>query len=148
MSESNSKSKPILIVLATLIIIGLVFFLLNKEQMFATDIGGNKVELGATSNQNYQIVVYYFPEKKAEAKALAYYFKEHDYNISMQPAASEPALKGSKNSPSHLFFNRSDINTAMQIKSLIEEVIGKPVNAYRFHEYQTDPAMMMVFTEH
>lgn len=62
----------------------------------------------------------------------------------MLPATSEPALKGSINSPSHIFFNRSEIDKTMNLKT----VIGKSVNAYRFHEEQTNPSMMMVFTEH
>jgi hypothetical protein len=65
----------------------------------------------------------------------------------MQTASTIPALKGSKNSPSHIFYNHGQFDTAMKIKRLIEDVIGYPVNAYQFQEPQTDPSMMMVFTE-
>ncbi|NQZ30036.1 MAG: hypothetical protein HRU06_02130 [Oceanospirillaceae bacterium] len=148
MSSTSGKSKPIWIVIGALLVIVLVFFLLNKQQFIDSDVSGAQIQLGDKSNSNFQIVVYYFPEKESEAQALTYYFKEHGYNISMQPAANEPALTGSKKSPSHIFFNRSEIDKAMKIKSLIEDVIGKSVNAYRFHEEQTDPSMMMVFTAH
>ena len=143
-----SKTEPIRIVIGALILTVLIFFWLNKEQFIVSDVSGVQIELGNKSNSKFQIVVYYFPGKKSAAQALTNFFKEHSYNITMQPAASEPALKGSKDSPSHIFFNRSEIGKAMDLKSDIEAVIGMSVNAYRFHEEQTDPSMMMVFTDH
>ncbi|EPJ52909.1 MAG: hypothetical protein OFPI_12210 [Osedax symbiont Rs2] len=143
-----SKTKPIWMVIGALILTVVIFVLINKEQFVVSDVSAVQIELGDKSNNQFKIVVYYFPEKKSEALALTNYFQEHSYDITMQPAASAPALKGSKNSPSHIFFNRSDIGKAMSLKLDIEAVIGKSVNAYRFHEEQTDPSMMMVFTEH
>ena len=142
------KTEPIRVVIGALILTVSIFFWSNNGQFIINDASGVKIELGNVSNSKFKIVVYYFPEKKSEAQALTNFFKEHSYNITMQPAASQPALKGSKNSPSHIFFNRSEINKAMSLKTDIEAVIGKSVNAYRFHEEQTDPSMMMVFTEH
>ena len=145
---SMNKTKPIWIVIGTLILTVLIFLSIKKEQFTVSEVSGVQIELGNKSNSKFQIVVYYFPEKKFEAQGLTNFFKEHSYNITMQPAATVPALEGSKNSPSHIFFNRSDIAKAMSLKLDIEAVIGKSVNAYRFHEEQTDPSMMMVFTEH
>jgi len=125
----------------------IVFFAVNKSLLFPEQEVASNVLLGEKSNQAYKITVYYFPAKKSEAQALTFFFKEHGYNVDMQTASTVPALKGSRNSPSHIFYNHGDFNKAMGIKRLIDDVIGYPVNAYQFQDPQTDPSMMMVFTE-
>ncbi len=125
----------------------IVFFAVNKSLLFPEQEVASNILLGEKSNSAYKITVYYFPAKKSEAKALTFFFKEHGYNVDMQTASTIPALKGSRNSPSHIFYNHGDFDKAMSIKRLIDDVIGYPVNAYQFQDPQTDPSMMMVFTE-
>jgi len=125
----------------------MVFFAVNKSLLFPEKEVATNIVLGEQSNQAYKITVYYFPAKKSAAQALTFFFKEHGYNVDMQTASTVPALQGSRNSPSHIFYNHGDFNKAMSIKRLIDDVIGSPVNAYQFQDPQTDPSMMMVFTE-
>lgn len=146
-SMKKEVSSQFWIVISGLMFLIIVFFSLNKSLLFPEKEIAANVVLGEKGNQAYQIIVYYFPAKKSEAQALTFFFKEHGYNVAMQTASTIPALKGSKNSPSHIFYNHGQFDTAMKIKRLIEEVIGYPVNAYQFQEPQTDPSMMMVFTE-
>lgn len=142
----SNQSKSIWVIFIGLaFIVWVMISMLDKPEY--KDQSSSRVVLGEAANKNYFISVYYFPNRKSEAQALSYFFKEHGYSVNLQTAASEPALKGSRNSPSHIFFNRGELSKAMQIKSLIEGVIGYPVNAYRFHNEQTDPSMMMVFTD-
>ncbi|NRA20826.1 MAG: hypothetical protein HRU05_10145 [Oceanospirillaceae bacterium] len=147
MSEQGSNSKQLWLVLAVFVAVISGVFLLTQQDSLLVNKQATPVVLGDSANKNYQIIIYYFPEKEHEAEALTYIFQEQGYNIAMEKAESVPALNGTKRSPSHIFFNRSDMDKAMKIKLLIEEVIGKSVNAYRFQEPQTDPSMMMVFTE-
>lgn len=147
MSDKKTDSKAIWLIVVSLISLIGVIVALNSASLFKSETQVSKVNLGDQANKAYKITVYYFPPKKDAAKALTFFFKEHGYNVDMQLAMSVDALKGSENSPSHIFFNRSEMDKAMKIKKLIEEVIGYPVNAYRFHEEQADPSMMMVFTE-
>lgn len=148
MSEKKSDSKSVWVIVVSLVAVIGIIVALNADMLFKEEQLETKVELGEQANRDYKITVYYFPTKKDAAQALTYYFKEHGYNVDMQLAQSVEALKGSEKSPSHIFFNRSEIDKAMKIKKLIEEVIGYPVNSYRFHEEQQDPSMMMVFTEY
>ncbi|MFT5708138.1 MAG: hypothetical protein ACI9ES_002440 [Oceanospirillaceae bacterium] len=147
MNKEKESSNQFWVVIICLVFLILVIFSVNKSLFFPEKEVASNIVLGEKSNQAYKITVYYFPAKKSEAKALTFFFKEHGYNVDMQIAATIPALKGSKNSPSHIFFNHGDLDKAMKIKSLIEQVIGHSVNAYQFHEPQTNPSMMMVFTE-
>ena len=148
MGDKRTDSKAIWLIIVSLVALVGVIVTLNSGSLFKEESKASKVSLGDQANQAYKITVYYFPPKKDAAKALTFFFKEHGYNVDMQLAMSVDALKGSEKSPSHIFFNRSEMDKAMKIKKLIEEVIGYPVNAYRFHEEQTDPSMMMVFTEY
>ncbi len=151
MSDKKKDSKAIWLIMVSLISLIGVIVALNSASLFKQEQQeerATRVNIGDKANQAYTITVYYFPPKKAAAKALTFFFKEHGYNVDMQLATTVDALKGSEKSPSHIFFNRSEMERAMKIKKLIEEVIGYPVNAYRFHEEQTDPSMMMVFTEY
>jgi hypothetical protein len=96
---------------------------------------------------NFEIAVYYFPERENDAKALTFYFNEHGYSVTMLPASNIEELEASRTSPSYIYFNQAQFKQAMGIKQKIEKVIGYPVNAYRYQNAQTSPAMMMVFTE-
>ncbi|MEH6443921.1 MAG: hypothetical protein V7784_08485 [Oceanospirillaceae bacterium] len=147
MNVKKESSSQFWVAIIGLVVLILVIFSVNKSLLFPEKEVASSVVLGDKTNQAYKISVYYFPAKKSEAQALTFFFKEHGYNVDMQTAATIPALEGSKNSPSHIFFNHGDLDKAMKIKSLIEEVIGHPVNAYQFHEPQINPSMMMVFTE-
>ena len=140
-------SSQFWVVISCLMFFIIVLFSVNKSLLFPEKKVASNILLGEKSNQAYKITVYYFPAKKSEAQALTFFFKEHSYNVDMQTASTISALKGSKNSPSHIFYNHGDFDKAMSIKRLIEDVIGLPVNAYQFQEPQTDPSMMMVFTE-
>lgn len=150
MTNKRMDSKAAWLIIVSLVVLIGIILVLNNTKMFEDkqEIVATKVEIGSAANKDFHMTVYYFEAKKPEAQALTYYFKERGYSVDMQLATSLEALKGSEKSPSHIFFNRSEIDKAMGIKKLIEEVIGYPVNAYRFHEEQTDPSMMMVFTEH
>ena len=146
MSKSNNSKQLlyVLLVLATIAAIGLY---LTKD---ASSKRENLTPYGVfkqKSNQEYQMTVYYFPSSKNAATALTFYFTEHGYPVQMQPATVIPALNASKKTPSHLFYHQEDFAKAMEIKKLIEKVLGYPVNAYRFREYLSDDSMMMVFTE-
>lgn len=142
----SNQSKSLWVMFVSLaFVLGMMILVIDKPTY--KNQKSSRVVLGEAANKNYFISVYYFPNRKLEAQALSYFFKEHGYNVDLHTAASEPALKGSRNSPSHIFFNRGELSKAMQIKSLIEDVVGYPVNAYRFHNSQTDPSMMMVFTD-
>ena len=143
----NKLSSQFWVISSCLMFLIMVLFAVNKSLLFPEQEVASNILLGEKSNQAYKITVYYFPAKKSEAKALTFFFKEHGYNVDMQTASTIPALKGSKNSPSHIFYNHGDFDKAMTIKRLIDEVIGYPVNAYQFQDPQTDPSMMMVFTE-
>lgn len=149
MSQKKMDTKAVWAIIISLIVLIGIFLVLNNSSFLQkkTEPAATKVEIGKETNKQFNITVYYFSSKKSAAQALTYYFKERGYNVDMQLATSVDALKGSEKSPSHIFFNRSEIDKAMGIKQLIEEVIGFPVNAYRFHEEQSDPSMMMVFTE-
>ncbi len=147
MSNNKNISNQIWLVIAGILAFIAVIYWLNTGVVAPQDKIVSNIELGEVANKDYLITVFYFPSKKLQASALTYYFKQHGYHVDMKKASTVPALTGSKNSPSHIFFNRSEVGKAMKIKSLIEEVIGSSVNAYRFHEEQKNPSMMMVFTE-
>ncbi len=147
MSSLSTRSIYILIAIISLTaFIGAIFWLV-KSPMINGPETGTPVQIGEKNNKEYQIAIYYFPSKKNDADALGYFFKQHGYSIAVHKAATIPALKSSKNTPNHIFFNRSEFDKAMKIKAMIEKVLGHTVNAYRFHEQQQNPSMMMVFTE-
>ena len=146
MSKPNN-SKQLLYILLVLAVIAAIGLYLTKD---ASSKRANLTPYGVfkqKSNQEYQMTVYYFPSSKNAAAALTFYFTEHGYPVDMQPAAKIPALNGSRITPSHIFYHHEDFSKAMEIKQLIEKVLGYPVNAYRFREYLSDDSMMMVFTE-
>jgi len=147
MSDKKSESKQLWIVIVALSCVLLAVLLLNKESFFEAEKAPTQVMLGDKENQFFEITIHYFPNKKSAAQALSYILKEYGYTVSVATAASLPALKGSAKSPSHIFFNHGQLARAMKIKALIESVVGSSVNAYRFHEPQTDPSMLMVFTD-
>jgi len=147
MSTKKSESKQIWIVIIALFCVLLAVLFLTTDILTKEEQAPSQVVLADKANNNFQITIHYFPNKKSDAQALSYILKEYGYSVAVETAASLPALKGSEKSPSHIFFNRSEIQRAMKIKGLIEGVVGTAVNAYRFHEPQADPSMLMVFTD-
>jgi len=147
MSTKKSESKQIWIVIVALFCVLFAVLFLTTDVFTKEEKVSSHVVLADEANNDFQITIHYFPNKKSDAQALSYILKEYGYSVAVAKAASLPALKGSEKSPSHIFFNRSEIQRAMKIKALIEGVVGSAVNAYRFHEPQTDPSMLMVFTD-
>jgi len=146
MSKPNNSKQLLYVVLVLATIAAFVLYLIKD----ASSKRENMTPYGAfkqKSNQEYQMTVYYFPSSKNAASALTFYFTEHGYPVAMQPSTKIPALNASRKTPSHLFYHQEDFSKAMEIKKLIEKVLGYPVNAYRFREYLSDDSMMMVFTE-
>ena len=122
-------------------------FFLTTDVFTKEEQATSHIVLADEVNNNFQITIHYFPNKKSDAQTLSSILKEYGYSVAVAAAASLPALKGSEKSPSHIFFNRSEIQRAMKLKALIEGAVGSSVNAYRFHEPQTDPSMLIVFTD-
>jgi len=140
----QQKSNKIYIVSGILIILILFVALIGwMQENKSVPIASNQKAI----DKNFEIAVYYFPGRENDAKALTFYFNEHGYSVSMLAASSIEALEASRTSPSYIYFNQAQFKQAMQIKQKIEQVIGYPVNAYRYQDVQTSPAMMMVFTE-
>ena len=149
MSKKSPSSKYIwwTLISVTVFFAVLIWFNAGLKMLDPEPEQPKKIILGEKANINYKMTVYYFPEKKSEADALGYFFKQQGYSVDVQKASTVAALAGSENSPSHIFYNRSEIDKAMKIKRMIEKLLGHAVNAYRFHEEQHDPSMMLVFTE-
>ncbi|NRA21755.1 MAG: hypothetical protein HRU05_14850 [Oceanospirillaceae bacterium] len=99
------------------------------------------------SGSQYQISVYYFPSKENAAKALTYYFSQMGHFIEMYPASSLEELSAFRYSPNRMYFNHDEFTQAMKIKTSMEDVLGYPVNAYKFIVSQSSPSLMIVFTE-
>jgi len=140
----EQKSNKVYIVSAFLIVLILFTALIGwMQDNQSASTTHNQKEI----DKKFEIAVYYFPERENDAKALTFYFNEHGYTVSMLAANSIEALEASRTSPSYIYFNQAQFKQAMAIKQKIEKVIGYPVNAYRYQDEQTSPAMMMVFTE-
>lgn len=102
------------------------------------------------SNYNgidYTIRIYYFPERKSAATAMADYFSNEKYRIEILPALEEPTLADKRYGTSYLYFNNADVNQAIQIKQKLEQVVGFPINGYRRSEPVVNPSMMFVLTD-
>lgn len=128
-----------LCLIATALVInwGIVF---PTPSLKTTDVSGN-------SKAAYQIAVYYFPTKKTAAKALSTYLKSEGYFVIIYPASKLDTLEHVGSNPSYLFFNHDEIAQAMEIKGLVERIMGYPVNAYRNTNTVSAPSLRLILTE-
>ena len=148
LDNNNKKTKhTFAIAVCTLVAIILLSIAGNWDYILKLNLKSKSfVSIGQTENP-YQINIYYFPSRQHAAEALTFYFGQQGYLVNMIPASTNEALRASRSTPSHIFFNHDEFMQAMGIKSSIEKVLGFPVNAYKFPISQSAPSMMMVFTD-